>query len=335
MKVKTIEAHNFRSFNHFKLELNDLGLTLLNGQNTGIDSERTNGAGKSSIIYAMIYALYGETPDGAKSDEVIKNDVGKNCFAKVVFTHFGHEYEITRYRKDKEFKNKVIMYRDGKDVTLSTNKETDKEIVSTLGFGFDTLLNSVIFSPEKLNTFISATDKHRKEILEELTNTNIYKQALQLVKEDSKESSSKLVEDQKELERLDTLMDSQTALQRQYEQSVAMQKQRVDNLENQINLRKAKLSSLDYNPTTHEAIKTEYQSYQQQVSGFNFTQSHEYTNKLQTAQTEQKNIELQQENIKKQLTDLSTQYKQLQATDNAVCAWCGNILDAEHKRGGR
>ena len=78
----------------------------------------------TSIIYAMIYALYGETPDGAKSDEVIKNDVGKNCFAKVVFTHFGHEYEITRYRKDKEFKNKVIMYRDGKDVTLSTNKET-------------------------------------------------------------------------------------------------------------------------------------------------------------------------------------------------------------------
>ena len=168
MRIKTIEAQNFRSFSHFKLELNDLGLTLLNGQNTGIDSERTNGSGKSSIIYAMIYALYGETPDGAKSDEVIKNDVGKDCFAKVVFTHFGHEYEITRYRKDKEFKNKVIMYRDGKDVTLSTNKETDKEIVATLGFGFDTLLNSVIFSPEKLNTFISATDKHRKEILEEL-----------------------------------------------------------------------------------------------------------------------------------------------------------------------
>ena len=96
MKVKTIEAQNFRSFSHFKLELNDLGLTLLNGQNTGIDSERTNGSGKSSVIYAMIYALYGETPDGAKSDEVIKNDVGKNCFAKVVFTHFGHQYEITR-----------------------------------------------------------------------------------------------------------------------------------------------------------------------------------------------------------------------------------------------
>lgn len=286
----------------------------------------------TSIIYAMIYALYGETPDGAKSDEVIKNDVGKNCFAKVVFTHFGHEYEITRYRKDKEFKNKVIMYRDGKDVTLSTNKETDKEIVATLGFGFDTLLNSVIFSPEKLNTFISATDKHRKEILEELTNTNIYKQALQLVKEDSKESSSKLVEDKKELERLDTLMDSQTALQRQYEQSVAMQKQQADNLENQISLRKAKLDSLNYNPTIHESVKTEYNTYQQQVSAFNFTHSNEYANKLQTAQAQQKNIELQQENIKKQLTDLSAQYKQLQNSEDAVCSWCGNVLDAEHKQ---
>ena len=62
MRIKTIEAQNFRSFSHFKLELNDLGLTLLNGQNTGIDSERSNGAGK-----AQPYSEPIMTPMGIKN----------------------------------------------------------------------------------------------------------------------------------------------------------------------------------------------------------------------------------------------------------------------------
>ena len=79
MKINYIEAHNFRSYEHFKFVLDNKGLILIKGQNGNIDERISNGSGKSSFIYALLYALYGETPDGAKGDEVIKNDVGKNC----------------------------------------------------------------------------------------------------------------------------------------------------------------------------------------------------------------------------------------------------------------
>lgn len=333
MKIDYIEAHNFRSYEHFKLKLDNKGLILIKGQNGNIDERRSNGAGKSGAIYALLYALYGETPDGAKGDEVIKNDVGKNCFARVSFSHFNHHYLVTRYRKDKEYKNKVMVERDSKDITLSTNKETDKEIVNTLGFGFDTMLNSMIFSPEKLNTFISATDKKRKEILEELTNTNIYKQAQRLVKIDrdnDAESLSKGLEKQKQLT---TLIDSQKALQSQYEQNVASHNHQVKNAKQQIEYYQAQLAQQDISKQ-----KVDYQSNQAKLEELK-QQLNQLMPINQTVTNQSANLEVQlnqkqyeQANLKQQIADLMDKAKKLINSKDAICSWCGSNLDKEHKQ---
>lgn len=333
MKIDYIEAHNFRSYGHFKFVLDNKGLILIKGQNGNIDERRSNGSGKSSFIYALLYALYGETPDGAKGDEIIKNDVGKDCFARVSFSHFNHHYLVTRYRKNNEYKNKVIVERDSKDITLSTNKETDKEIVDILGFGFDTMLNSMIFSPEKLNTFVSATDKKRKAMLEELTNTNIYKQAQALVKIDrdtDNESLSKGFEKQKQLV---TLIESQKALQSQYEQNKANHDQQVKNIKQQIQHYQVQLAQQDI-----AKQKTDYQNNQAKLERLKqqLAQlapiSQAVTNQSANLEVQLNQKQYEQTNLKQQIADLMGKAKELVNSKDAVCSWCGSDLDKEHKQ---
>lgn len=333
MKIDYIEAHNFRSYGHFKFVLDNKGLILIKGQNGNIDERRSNGSGKSSFIYALLYALYGETPDGAKGDEIIKNDVGKDCFARVSFSHFNHHYLVTRYRKNNEYKNKVIVERDSKDITLSTNKETDKEIVGILGFGFDTMLNSMIFSPEKLNTFVSATDKKRKAMLEELTNTNIYKQAQALVKIDrdtDNESLSKGFEKQKQLV---TLIESQKALQSQYEQNKANHDQQVKNIKQQIQHYQAQLAQQDIakQKTDYQNNQAKLERLKQQLAQLAPT-SQAVTNQSANLEVQLNQKQYEQTNLKQQIADLMGKAKELVNSKDAVCSWCGSDLDKEHKQ---
>ena len=322
MKIKKIEAQNFRSWNKLELDLEKPnGLVVVTG---------LNGNGKSSAFYTLIYALYGELPDGSKGDDVVKQDKGKDTYARVIFTHLNHEYEITRYRKDKKYKNKVIVKQDGKDVTLSTNKETDQKILEILGFGFDTLLNSIIFSPERLNSFINATDKHRKEILEELTNTNIYKQAEQLIKEDSKEAQNQLNLAQKELQRLIDLSKTLNALESNYRQSRDMWNRNYNQLTKSIKELKTKLLT-----TNLDEIK---QSLAEAQAGLNKVKSKLKTvpapdnTKINQLKNKLTTLKSQLEMLKQSINDDIATYQEVQSSDDATCELCGSKLDDQHKQ---
>lgn len=331
MQIKEIKAHNFRSYEQLDLKLNQLGLTLLTGGAKGdTDNSDSNGFGKSSLVYALIYALYGQLPDGSKGDDVIKNDVGKNCYAQVIFEHGGHNYRISRYRKDSKHHNKVLVSRDKKDITLSTNKETDQLIIDTLGFGFDTLLNSLVFSPEKLNSFINATDKNRKQILEELTNTNVYKQAQQLVKIDAKDNAEKLSEEEKDHERLITLKEGQEASKRAYMQNKdywdKQMKTNQDKLAQYKNLtpvnNQDKLNKL-------ETIKTQLRNNQSPVDNQEIKKLDREINGYQTTLSQG---QAQAEVIKNNLAKNLATYKNIQTGKQTTCELCGSVLEDKHKQ---
>lgn len=331
MQIKEIKAHNFRSYEQLDLKLNQLGLTLLTGGAKGnTDNSDSNGFGKSSLVYALIYALYGQLPDGSKGDDVIKNNVGKNCYAQVIFEHGGHNYKISRYRKDSKHHNKVLVSRDKKDITLSTNKETDQLIIDTLGFGFDTLLNSLVFSPEKLNSFINATDKNRKQILEELTNTNVYKQAQQLVKIDAKDNAEKLSEEEKDHERLITLKEGQEASKRAYMQNKdywdKQMKTNQDKLAQYKNLtpvnNQDKLNKL-------ETIKTQLRNNQSPVDNQEIKKLDREINGYQTTLSQG---QAQTKVIKDRLAQNLATYKRIQTGQQTTCELCGSVLQDRHKQ---
>lgn len=326
MKIKEIEAKNFRSYSHLKVNLDNYhGLTLLSAN---------NGSGKSSIYFALLYALYGKCPDGTKADEVIKHGSKGGAFTRVSLEINGKDYEVTRYRKDKEYKNKVILTCNGEDITLSTDKETNDKIIDILGFKEDTLLNSLVFSPEQLNTFINATDKTKKAMLEDLTNIAVYRKAYALVKEDLKEAQEGLSKAQEGQQHIIDLGNYQKALEEQWKQNKAtlegQKKKYLDYLSqtDQATLEKevdSQLGLVEYNKQILQNLNNQIDKL-----GINTTAPHlnEY-NQARSLADRKYNV---QKHTYNQLQDIFAQLKKVQNTPNAICSLCGNVLDAQHKQ---
>ena len=69
IQFKKIIVHNFGSYGHAELELQNRGFCLVSGQNNySKDNAMSNGSGKSFLWSAICYALTGETAQGLSNN---------------------------------------------------------------------------------------------------------------------------------------------------------------------------------------------------------------------------------------------------------------------------
>lgn len=188
MKFKRISVRNFLVFGDKPqvVNLDHQGLILIDGTNEDANSFQSNGSGKSSILSAIPYAIYGNLPDGTAGDDVINNKVKKNLAVKLFFEVDKVNYCIERYRKDSKNKNKVLLYRDNKNITKASVKQTNQYIQDLIGISQETFLNSVLFGLGGKVKFTQATDAEKKKLLEDIANISIFKQAQVIAKADLK-----------------------------------------------------------------------------------------------------------------------------------------------------
>lgn len=173
MKInfKKIIIHNFLSYGHSEIDLNNKGTCLVRGINRcPKDNAISNGSGKSTFISAICYALTGETIQGVTKD--IKNIyVDENsCYVTLFFDVDNNSFEITRYSAPKsDLKIKV----NGEDKSGKGIRESALILASYLPDLNKSLISSVILLgqglPEKLSSY---SPSGRKELLEKLTKTD-------------------------------------------------------------------------------------------------------------------------------------------------------------------
>ena len=188
MKITRVFARDFLSYQVLDLDLADLGLCLIEGQNQ--DTGGSNGSGKSSIFEAVVWCLFGKTTKGVAADEVIRHDVvgtpviGETCVC-VEIDHEGEKFEIYRHRKHHKHSNKVLLFAGGKDRTSSTDAATQKIINKLLRLDYKSFISSVMY-PQKTSNFVELTDSERKEIFSKLIGTERFSEAQNRAKRLSK-----------------------------------------------------------------------------------------------------------------------------------------------------
>ena len=64
LNFKSIKAKNFLCFENLDVDLQDKGLTLVEGKYLASQRQDSNGAGKSSIFESILFTLYGKTARG-------------------------------------------------------------------------------------------------------------------------------------------------------------------------------------------------------------------------------------------------------------------------------
>ena len=103
--------HNFFAVEHAEIPLKDLGLVLIEGNNTTSFGCDSNGAGKSTLFEAMLWVLYDRTQrgqgKGSKSsytkDDVIRSGSHDGCYVELYLEIDGKEACIRRARKHSEY----------------------------------------------------------------------------------------------------------------------------------------------------------------------------------------------------------------------------------------
>jgi recombinational DNA repair ATPase RecF len=75
-------------------------LTLVLGENLDLGGDGSrNGTGKTTIINALSYALYGTALSNIRKDNLVNKTNGKNMLVSLDFSVGGKEYKIERGRK--------------------------------------------------------------------------------------------------------------------------------------------------------------------------------------------------------------------------------------------
>jgi len=185
LDVEYIEIKNFLSYGNYvtKFDVSNKGPMLILGEIDENGTDTSNGAGKSSLVTAFIWCLFGRTiSNRAPGDRVINWYSGKDCYVKVV-TSDG--WEIVRTRNI-DGHSELIVTKDNDDKTKSTSKNAQKFLQDTFGLDFDIFTTSV-FCGQFGKSFLEMTSVKRKESVERLLGVDKLNSYADLAKEKYKE----------------------------------------------------------------------------------------------------------------------------------------------------
>jgi len=182
MKFETLTINNFGAIGKAEVELNNRGLVLIQGENQHNTAANSNGAGKSTIVEAISWVLYGKTAKGQTGDSVINRSIGKGCSVELVLNDDnGDQYLISRGRKHKTLKSKLhVTLTDGAnvhDLTKGTDKLTQEVVEQIIGCPYDVFIGAVYAGQEQMPDLPNMTDKHLKLLIEEAAGITLLENA--------------------------------------------------------------------------------------------------------------------------------------------------------------
>ncbi len=159
MIIESIKISNFLS--HENTEINfEQGVNIITGK---------NGAGKTGILDAIKFALFAESRNNEKNNELIKK--GKNFFEITLnFNISGDHYEVYRHFGVKKAKNaeRLAYVKKNGVITAETYEGVNSEITRVLNVSRDVFKNSVFVEQGQMDSLISGTPKERKTMFSDI-----------------------------------------------------------------------------------------------------------------------------------------------------------------------
>lgn len=175
-KLKSLTVKNFMSVGNVtqSVDFNRNDLTLVLGQNMdlgGDDAGARNGTGKTTMINALSYGLFGVALTNIKKENLINKTNAKNMVVTIDFEVSSNHYRIERGRKPTFLK----FYINGQDKTAEDieddaqgdSRETQKEIEKLLSMSHD-MFKHVLALNTYTEPFLSMRANDQREIIEQL-----------------------------------------------------------------------------------------------------------------------------------------------------------------------
>lgn len=171
IQIKTLTVKNFMSVGNATQGINfdrsDLTLVLGENLDLGGDGSR-NGTGKTTIINALSYALYGNALSNIRKDNLVNKTNGKAMLVSLDFSINGQDYRIERGRKPNVLK--FFVNNEDKSVTddaQGDSRETQEAIERALNMSHD-MFKHVVALNTYTEPFLSLKANDQRTIIEQL-----------------------------------------------------------------------------------------------------------------------------------------------------------------------
>jgi len=230
MIPKKLRISGFLSYREpVEVDFTNLNLACISG---------ANGAGKSSLLDAITFALFGQA---RKNNDALIHSKAKQAEVVYDFSYEQNLYRIQRIRiagKTGQLEFFIHAGEHGwRPLTEATMRQTEERIRSTLSMDYDTFINASFFLQGKADQFAQQKPGDRKRILSTilgLENWELYKEAAaerrRQVEQENRSLQDRLIEIENELAQEPTRQARLKSLQEQLAHASANRQGREKNL---------------------------------------------------------------------------------------------------------
>jgi DNA repair exonuclease SbcCD ATPase subunit len=171
IQIKNLTVKNFMSVGNATqgIDFNRNDLTLVLGENLDLGGDGSrNGTGKTTIINALSYALYGQALSNIRKDNLVNKTNGKNMLVSLDFGVNGQEYRIERGRKPN-----VLRFYVNNEAQVATDeaqgdsRETQDAIERVMNMSHD-MFKHVLALNTYTEPFLSLKANDQRNIIEQL-----------------------------------------------------------------------------------------------------------------------------------------------------------------------
>lgn len=180
------------------------GLVLVLGENLDLGgNDNRNGTGKSTIVNALSYVLYGTALTNIRKDNLINKTNMKGMIVTLKFNVNGTAYTIERGRKPNIFKfiqdgvtqTTDITEDDEVDESQGEGRHTQEEIIRTIGVTHD-IFKHIIALNTYVEPFLALRTNDQRMIIEQLLGITKLSEKAEKLKDEAKNTKDELKEEE-------------------------------------------------------------------------------------------------------------------------------------------
>ena len=293
---------------------NDLTLVLGENLDLGGDGSR-NGTGKTTIINALSYSLYGQALSNIRKDNLVNKTNAKNMLVSLDFSVSGIEYRIERGRKPNVLKFYVNNeQKSAEDEAQGDSRETQDAIERILGMSHD-MFKHILALNTYTEPFLNLKANEQRTIIEQLLGITLLSERADRIKELNKQTKDGISQEEfriRAVQEANRRIEEQiVSLQRRQTMWITKHAEEVTKL--QTALTELTQIDIDAEILAHQALE----------------EHNRLTTERNTAEARKKRVELDIDKENKAVRRLETE---IQSLEDHKCHACGQDLhDTKHE----
>ena len=239
--IENLTVKNFMSVGNVTqaVRFTDNGLTLVLGNNVDLGGDGSrNGTGKTTIINALSYVIYGNALTNIRKDNLINKTNGKSMMVTLDFEIDSKKYRIERGRKPNVLKYYVDELNVEEDEAQGENRQTQLDIEKLFGMSHD-MFKHIVALNTYTEPFLSMRANDQRAIIEQLLGITMLSEKSEVLKEQQRLTKDAIKQEQF---RINAVEEANTRIEKsisdlEFKQKAWRNKQKTDveSIQQQIN----------------------------------------------------------------------------------------------------